>query len=296
MNIVVIGIGLIGGSIALSIKTIYPQATIFGMDKNERHLQEALELGLIDLIAYGAEIESADLVIVAIPVDATAVLLPSLLDKISDHTLVCDMGSTKMNICEAVKSHPRRRNFVAMHPIAGTEYSGPKAAVAGLFEEKIMIICDAEQSGEKFYYRANELFRSLGMQVKEMKSEDHDRHIAYSSHLSHVASFMLGKTVLEKKANEINLIDMAGSGFESTVRLAKSSPDMWTPILLENRENVVEVLGEYIANLVEFKEMLKKVEGSGIFNSIEYVNKIGSVLERKKQNGLKTKFNPDYIR
>lgn len=235
MKIFIIGTGLIGGSMALDIKSIYDDATIFGIDANENHLEEAINLGIIDQKATENDLINADLVIVSVPVDVALLILPDILDKIGEQTLVFDVGSTKNPICEAIENHPKRRNFLACHPIAGTEFSGPKAAVKGLYEGKTNIICEVEKTTFKLQEIAMDLFKKLGMRIRYMDPKSHDKHIAYVSHLSHISSFMLGKTVIEKEKDEQDIFDMAGSGFESTVRLAKSSPAMWTPIFRQNK-------------------------------------------------------------
>ena len=188
------------------------------------------------------DLYKADVVIVAIPVDATVQWLPDVLDNILDETIVFDVGSTKEAICRSIKNHPKRRNYMAAHPIAGTEFSGPTAAIEGLYKDKTNIICEVEETAFKLQEKALSLFSDLGMRIRYMNPKAHDKHIAYVSHLSHISSFMLGKTVIEKEKNERDIFDMAGSGFESTVRLAKSSPDMWTPIFKQNKTNVIETL------------------------------------------------------
>jgi prephenate dehydrogenase len=200
------------------------------------------------------------------------------LDIVEDHTLVIDTGSTKGRLCEALSTHPNRRNFLAAHPISGTEFSGPQAAIKDLYRNKTNIICEVEKTAFKLQERALELFRKLGMRICYMDPKSHDRHIAYVSHLSHISSFMLGKTVLEKEKDERNIFDLAGSGFASTVRLAKSSPAMWTPIFEQNKENVVEILNEYIQNLNMFKDLLESNNFEGIFNEMEKTNHIKSIL------------------
>ena len=239
-NIYIIGVGLIGGSLAIDIKKNNSEAIIHGISRKETTLNEALSLKLIDKKATIDDIEKADLVIIAIPVDATVKLLPTILDKISDSGLVVDAGSTKVDICKVIENHPKRRNFLAMHPIAGTEYSGPSAAISGLFEGKTNIVCEVEKTTFKLQEKALKLFTDIGMRIRYMNPEAHDKHIAYMSHLSHISSFMLGKTVIDKEKNERDIFDMAGSGFASTVRLAKSSPAMWTPIFKQNKANVIE--------------------------------------------------------
>lgn len=279
MNIYSIGIGLIGGSIALDIKSIYDDATIFGIDANDNHLDEAIQLGLIDQKATQDDLINADLVIVAVPVDVALVILPEILNKIGEQTLVFDVGSTKNPICEAIEKHPKRRNFMACHPIAGTEFSGPKAAVKGLFEGKTNIICEVEKTTFKLQEKGMDLFKKLGMRIRYMDPKSHDKHIAYVSHLSHISSFMLGKTVIEKEKDEQDIFDMAGSGFESTVRLAKSSPAMWTPIFKQNKKQVVKSLEEYILNLTHFKELLENDNYEEVFNEMQNTNRIKEILK-----------------
>ena len=273
-----IGIGLIGGSFAIDIKKSDPQVIIHGISRKEATLNKALELKLIDKKATLDDLENADLVVVSIPVDATVKLLPTILDKISDNTLVIDAGSTKEAICKAVEDHPRRRNFLACHPIAGTEKSGPTAAIPSLYVGKTNIICEVERTTFKLQEKALAIFSKLGMRIRYMDAKSHDKHIAYVSHLSHISSFMLGKTVLEKEKNERDIFDMAGSGFASTVRLAKSSPAMWTPIFEQNKENVIETLEEYINNLEHFKKLMQQDNFSEIFKEMENANYIKQIL------------------
>jgi prephenate dehydrogenase len=282
MKIYVIGIGLIGGSIALDAKALYPEARIFGIDSNENHLQEAIALGVVDEVAVFDEVSNADFVIVSVPVDTAIVLLPKVLDLVSNSAIVFDVGSTKVPICEAVANHPKRRNFIATHPIAGTEFSGPSAAIKGLFHGKTNIICEVEKTTFKLQEKALWLFKAIGMRIRYMDPKSHDKHIAYVSHLSHISSFMLGKTVINKEKDEQDIFDMAGSGFESTVRLAKSSPAMWTPIFKQNKKQVVRTLEEYIANLSKFKELLENDDYDAIYNEMQSVNKIKEIL-----NGMK---------
>ena len=240
MNIFIIGIGLIGGSLALDIQEKYPEAKIFGIDSNQKHLDEAFELGVIHQKSTFEELHKATIVIVSIPVDVQITIIPKVLNLINDDALVMDVGSTKELICETLKNHPKRRNFLATHPIAGTEFSGPSAAIKGLFEGKTNIICEVEKTAFKLQEKALEILVKIGMRIRYMDPKSHDKHIAYVSHLSHISSFMLGKTVIEKEKNERDIFDMAGSGFESTVRLAKSSPAMWTPIFEQNKDNVID--------------------------------------------------------
>ena len=283
-NIYVIGIGLIGGSMALDIKVLYPEAKIYGIDANEKHLQEAIDLGIIDAKADFSDLINADWVIVSVPVDVALTVVPKVLDHVGDETVVFEVGSTKRLICEAVAEHPKRRNYIATHPIAGTEFSGPSAAILGLFEDKANIICEVEKTAFKLQEKALDLFRKLGMRIRYMDPKSHDKHIAYVSHLSHISSFMLGKTVIEKEKDERDIFDMAGSGFESTVRLAKSSPEMWTPIFKQNKKQVVKSLDEYISNLSKFRELLEDENYEKVFEEMQSVNKIKEIL-----NGIKIK-------
>lgn len=279
MKVYIIGIGLIGGSIALDLKPHLEESTFYGIDANENHLDEALELGIIQEKATFDDLDKADLIIVSVPVDVGLIILPEVLDKINDNALVIDVGSTKFPICEAVANHKRRRNFLATHPIAGTEFSGPKAAIRRLFQGKTNIICEVEKTAYKQQEMALGLFQKVGMRIRYMDAKSHDKHIAYVSHLSHISSFMLGKTVIEKEKNERDIFDMAGSGFESTVRLAKSSPAMWTPIFKQNRDNIIETLDEYILNLTQFKELLQNNNYEEVFNEMENTNRIKEILK-----------------
>lgn len=284
MKVYVIGIGLIGGSMALDIQGLDKDAVIIGVDANENHLDKAIELGIIHQKAELKDVVDADFVILAVPVDIALGLLPKILDTISDDTLVFEVGSTKSPICEAVANHPKRRNFLATHPIAGTEFSGPTAAIRNLFEDKTNIICEVEKTTFKLQEKGLKLFKDLGMRIRYMEPKSHDKHIAYVSHLSHISSFMLGKTVIEKEKHEKDIFDMAGSGFESTVRLAKSSPAMWTPIFKQNKKQVVKSLEEYIANLSLFKDLLESENYEQIFNEMENTNRIKEILGKRQES------------
>ena len=279
MNVFVIGIGLVGGSFARDVKRVRPDTKIYGIDADNSHLEEALALKLIDVKSNYDDLHLADMVIVSIPVDVLVVELPKILDAVNDDAVVFDAGSTKSLICSTLMNHPKRRNFLACHPIAGTEFSGPSAAVDGLFEGKTNIICEVEKTAFMLQEKVLELFQQIGMRIRYMNPEAHDKHIAYVSHLSHISSFMLGKTVIAKEKNERDIFDMAGSGFESTVRLAKSSPAMWTPIFEQNKENVIETLEEYIQNLKEFKQLLLDGDYQGIYDQMNNTNKIKEILK-----------------
>ena len=278
MKVSIIGVGLIGGSFALAIKESFPESSIFGIDKSEAHVKEALEIGFIDVAGIMEDLADSDVVIVAVPVDISIKVLKEALDHAGDNTLVIDAGSTKFKLCEAVKDHPKRRNYLSAHPIAGTEFSGPSAAIKDLYKEKTNIVCEVEKTAFKLQERGMEIFRKIGMRIRYMDPESHDRHIAYVSHLSHISSFMLGKTVLEKEKNERDIFDLAGSGFASTVRLAKSSPAMWSPIFQQNKENVLETLNEYIQNLSSFRDLIANDEFGEVYNEMERTNHIKSIL------------------
>ncbi|RZS92216.1 prephenate dehydrogenase [Aquimarina brevivitae] len=279
MNVFVIGIGHIGGSMAIDIKAAFNEAKVYGIDKNEEHLDKSLSLGVIDEKSTYSSLSEADVVIIAIPVDVTVAELPKVLDEVNEHCLVFDVSSTKEQLCKVVSKHKNRRNYLATHPIAGTEFSGPEAAIANLFRDKTNIICEVEKTAFKLQEKAMNIFNRLGMRIRYMDPESHDKHIAYVSHLSHISSFMLGKTVIEKEKNERDIFDMAGSGFASTVRLAKSSPAMWAPIFEQNKENVIESLEEYIANLTQFKELMEHNDFSKIFQEMKETNYIKSILK-----------------
>lgn len=284
MNVFVIGIGLIGGSLAKDIKVLYPHAKLFGIDNNQAHLKQAVEIDLIDEVAAMEDVHKADWVIVAVPVDVALKIVPQVLDSISSHTLVLEVGSTKAPLCKSISKHKNRANFLATHPIAGTEFSGPKAAHKGLFKGKTNIICEIEKTAFSVQEMALKLFKSLEMHIRYMKPKAHDKHIAYVSHLSHISSFMLGKTVIEKEKNERDIFDLAGSGFESTVRLAKSSPAMWTPIFRQNKKQITACLDEYIKNLTHFKQLIEDDAYEPIFKELESTNKIKEIL-----NGIQFK-------
>ena len=279
MNIFVVGIGLIGGSLVLDIRAIYPDAISYGIDSNSKHIEEAIALQIIDREANFEDLKIADLVILSTPVGVALELSTKILDHIGLQTLVFDVGSTKFPICEAIAKHKNRCNFLTMHPIAGTEFSGPSAAQQNLFQNKTNIICEVEKTTFKLQEQAMEIFKKIGMRIRYMDPKSHDKHIAYMSHLSHISSFMLGKTVIEIEENERDIFDMAGSGFESTVRLAKSSPAMWAPIFEQNKEHVVKSLEEYILNLTKFKDLIVNNKFDEVFQEMQNTNRIKEILK-----------------
>ncbi|WP_298950249.1 prephenate dehydrogenase [uncultured Nonlabens sp.] len=278
-NIFLIGTGLIGGSILKDLRNHYPESVFYGIDKNQEHALKAKSNTIIDHVAQLEDVKNAQLVIVSIPVDATLEILPQVLDLVNEDALVIDVGSTKEAICKSVKGHKNRRQFLPAHPIAGTEFSGPDAAIHDLFKNKTMIVCEVEKTAFKLQESAIALFEKLKMRVRYMTPAAHDKHIAYVSHLSHISSFMLGKTVIEEEENERDIFDLAGSGFESTVRLAKSSPAMWTPIFAQNKEHVLASLDGYIENLSRFRESVKNNDHNAIFNDMEQTNRIKTILK-----------------
>ncbi len=276
MKIAIIGLGLIGGSLAIEFQKNH---TVYGIDSNAENQQKAVKLGLVEKIIDYSKLPKMDVVVIAVPVNATPKVAVEVLEIINDKTLVFDVGSTKEGVCNAVKKHPKRANFVAVHPIAGTEFSGPNAAIENLFTNKVSIICEQELSAKKQIDKLLHLFEPINMRMVFMNSaKKHDKHIAYVSHLSHISSFMLGKTVLEIEKGEKNIFDMAGSGFASTVRLAKSSPNTWTPIFMQNKKYILKSLDEYINNLLEFKKHLQNESKEAIYQTMEETNHIKEVL------------------
>jgi prephenate dehydrogenase len=279
MKVTVVGIGLIGGSMALALKDRGIASRIMGVDNNPQHLERALALGLIDEAKeLGQAIPDSDLVILAIPVDSSEELLPFILSQIN-HQVVMDTGSTKSRIVEAVRQHPARRQFVATHPMWGTEYSGPDAAVHEAFIDKAVVICNHKESDPKALATATEVYKAIGMHIVYMDAVSHDLHAAYVSHMSHITSFALANTVLEKEREEDAIFELASGGFESTVRLAKSNPAMWVPIFMQNRENVLDVLNEHISQLRKFKACLEKENFEYLRELIENANKIKRILK-----------------
>jgi prephenate dehydrogenase len=277
----VFGLGLIGGSFALVVKNKFPEIKIYGVDQNPEHASEALELNIIDEIktADDNDVLESDIIILAIPVSAIYTILPELLSNISDKTVVIDTGSTKSCICQNVSQHPNRSHFLAAHPIAGTEYSGPEAAFPKLFEGKKNIICEYDLCSDVAKKYANWLFETAGMINIFMDAENHDKHLAYVSHLSHISSFMLGLTVLNIEKDEENILNLAGSGFASTVRLAKSSPQMWAPIFTQNKIHLSKALKEYILQLKTFEQHLNSGDSRELGDLMKKANEIRKVLD-----------------
>lgn len=280
MNIGIIGLGLIGGSLALDLKKRGVGFNIFGLDRSLSHQKKAIELGLVsDCLPLDQLVQRSELIILAIPVHNAQEMIEHLLDIVGKNTYVMDMGSTKHGICEIVKNHPKRNHFVACHPMAGTEYTGPEAAIHNLFDQKPVIICDKEDSGNKALEKAQQIFQALNMRILYMNSKDHDTHAAYVSHISHISSFTLALSVLDKEQSEKTIFDLASGGFESTARLAKSSAEMWSQIFVQNKESVLEVLDVYSYWLRKFRVAIENGNVEALNHLIQDANEIKKVLK-----------------
>lgn len=279
MVVTVAGVGLIGGSMAIALKEKGFASEIIGVDASEKNLQKALDRGFIDrALPLEEAVALSDLIILAIPVDALMTVLPQVLNDMKGQ-VVMEVGSTKEKFLQAVKDHPQRGRLVATHPMAGTEYSGPEAAVSGLFEGKCTVLCNIDQSDEDAVSLVKKVYETLGMQIVYMDAASHDLHAAYVSHISHITSFALALTVLEKEKEEKAIFELAGGGFASTVRLAKSSPDMWVPIFKQNRHNVLDVLYEHIHQLKKFKQLLIDEDYETIYKMIQESNAIRRIIK-----------------
>ena len=278
-RIAIVGVGLIGGSLAIQLHEKKLSAKLIGVDANADHAKQAVELELVDeVMSLDDAIAASDVIILAIPVDILVTALPSIMDKI-DNQIVIDLGSTKSQSIDAIKNHPKRGRYVATHPMWGTEYSGPQAAVRGAFENKAVIICNAEDSDADALEWVKGMYKKIGMHLLEMDAKAHDLHAAYVSHISHITSFALANTVLQKEKEENAIFELASAGFESTVRLAKSNPAMWVPIFMQNKENVLDVLKEHIAQLTRFKESIEKDDNEYLMRLIEDANKIRRIIK-----------------
>lgn len=279
MKVGIVGLGLIGGSIGLKLKDLYDNITIYGYDIDDNSVSYCLKNKIIDVKFDEQFISEFDFIFLAIPVESIKNQLSDYLNKTSDNTLIIDLGSTKFQICNSVENHQNRKNYLAAHPIAGTEFSGPNSAKKDLFNDKVMILCDTEKTDPNLLLDAKKIIKSLGMSIKTMNSKEHDKHIAYVSHLSHISSFMLGKTVMDKEDDDHAIYNMAGSGFESTVRLAKSSPEMWSSIFVENKKNIVESLDEYISNINNFKKLIEISDQKTLNDEMRRINGIKKILK-----------------
>ncbi|MBE6193949.1 MAG: prephenate dehydrogenase [Rikenellaceae bacterium] len=281
MRVAVVGLGLIGGSFALALKDKNIASSVVGVEANAANAELALKLNLVDAVLPLAEaVEGADLVALAVPVDAIPQLAIKILNRVTDNQIVIDMGSTKQELCEIISQHPRRGRFVATHPMWGTEFSGPQAATADSFAGRAVVICEAERSDSDALEAVENLYFRLGMSQLMMNPEQHDLHAAYVSHISHITSFILSTTVLEKEREEEAIFNLAGGGFDSTVRLAKSSAETWIPIFLQNKYNVLDVLREYIHQLNIFRKALEKDDTQALKQIITKANEIKKVLHK----------------
>lgn len=279
MTITIIGLGLIGGSMAITLKEKGFATMVIGVDANPAHCSKALALGLADeIMDLETAVQQAGMVILATPIDVAEILLPRILALVT-RQVVMDVGSTKNIICGSADRHANRGRFVATHPMWGTEYSGPEAAVKGAFEGKATVICNRENSDPDAILLAEKVYGLLGMHIIYMNAAAHDVHVAYVSHISHITSFALANTVLEKEKEGDAIFELASGGFESTVRLAKSSPAMWVPIFMQNKENVLDVLNEHIAQLRKFKACLEKENSEYLQDLIEHANGIKRILK-----------------
>ena len=278
--VTIVGVGLISGSFALALKEKGFTKKIIGVSRTEASLQKAKQLGIIDeALTLEEAVKQSDFIYVAIPVDATITVMKQILDLLTDKQMVADAGSTKFVLCDALKDHPMRHRFIATHPMWGTEYSGPEAAVTGAFAGRACVICEKEKTDLDVVTYVENIYRTLGMNMVYMDAHSHDIHAAYISHISHITSFALANTVLEKEKEEDAIFALAGGGFESTVRLAKSSPAMWAPIFMQNRENLLDVLNEHISQLRKFKASLEKENLEYLIELMENANKIKRILQ-----------------
>ncbi|MBX2815798.1 MAG: prephenate dehydrogenase [Saprospiraceae bacterium] len=279
MKIAIIGIGLIGGSLARALRVSGHGDFLIGIDSNAAHRQEAMALDLVDEVDEDLQrIREAELVILATPVDVILGLIPQVLDLIDDHQVVMDVGSTKGRIMQVAQGHEKGHRFVGTHPMAGTEYSGPSAAQVQLFAGKCTVIVDKDKSDPDAVQMVERLFEAIGMSIVYHASQEHDVHTAYVSHISHISSFALALTVLEKEENEKRIFELAGGGFESTVRLAKSNPDTWIPIFAQNRDAVLDVLDEHINSISKFRTLLIKKDFESFRDLIIKANQIRRIL------------------
>jgi len=279
MVIAIVGLGLIGGSLAKDLRANGLAERLIGVDQNQHHCQKAEEMGLVDeILDLAPACWEADAVLLAIPVCAISTLLPDVLLMIREDGVIIDMGSTKGEIAKAIVQHPRRSRCVLAHPMAGTEYSGPEAAVSNLFHGKAAILCNIEESDIDAVQVAKRLFKSLFMRLIYMDADAHDVHAAYVSHISHISSFVLSLTVLEKEKIESNIFNLASGGFESTVRLAKSSPKMWRDVYEQNSRNIVDVLDSYIEKMKTFRDLIADGEFDKTYELMEEANQIKKIL------------------
>ena len=286
MKVGIIGLGLIGGSMAIDLRRKGFAEEVLGVEAEPVNMAAAEKIGLVDrVVSFEECVDISDVVVLAVPVGAAVRMLPQVLDRyaamaedVRAGKVVMDVCSTKEHLARSVKYHPMRRHYVASHPMAGTEYSGPWAAMPGLFDGHACIICDSEESAPKAVRTVENLYMCLNMRTIYMNASNHDVHTAYVSHISHVTSFALALTVLDKEKDEKHIFDLASGGFSSTVRLAKSSPDMWTPILSQNRDNVLHVMDTYIEKMNAFREAIADGDEDKVRSLIEEANRIRRII------------------
>jgi prephenate dehydrogenase len=279
-NVTIVGVGLISGSLALALKEKGLAKNLIGVSRTQESTDKALRLGIIDeALPLEEAVKKSDFIYVAIPVDVTVPVTLQIMDLITDKQIVADAGSTKYVLCKALANHPLRKRFVATHPMWGTEYSGPESAVRGAFSGRSCVICEKDKTDKEVAEKIESLYKTLGMNIVYMEAENHDIHAAYVSHISHITSFALANTVLEKEKEENAIFELAGGGFESTVRLAKSNPSMWAPIFMQNRENVLDVLNEHISQLRKFKSCLEKENYEYLKELMQNANKISRIIK-----------------
>ena len=280
MKATVIGLGLIGGSFALSLKEKGLCDVVTGIEHSPNNAQKALELGLVErIVTIDEAIAESDLIVLATPVDTIPIMATKILNRISEKQIVMDMGSTKQELCEVTMLHPRRGRLVATHPMWGTENSGPEAAEHNAFKGRTVVICEKEQTDSDALQLVEHIYQSLGMPIRYMSAEEQDTHCAYVSHISHITSFALALTVLEKEREEEHIFDLAAGGFESTVRQAKSLPQTWAPIFLGNKYNVLDVLREHIHQLQILRRMIERDDREGLIEAMKRANKIREILK-----------------
>lgn len=278
-KIAIVGVGLIGGSMALQLHEKKLSSRLIGVEASAQHAEQALEYELVDeVLPLDEALAAAEVIVLAVPVNVQVNLLPQILDKVTDQ-IVMDMGSTKSDLIGAIQNHPNRGRYVATHPMWGTEYSGPAAAVRGAFEGKAVIICNRSESDADAVDWVEKMYQKIGMRVVDMDARAHDLHVAYVSHISHITSFALANTVLEKEKVESAIFQIASAGFESTVRLAKSNPSMWVPIFLQNKENILDVLSEHIDQLTRFKDYIANSDQEKLQSLISDANKIKRIIK-----------------
>jgi prephenate dehydrogenase len=279
-SVTIVGVGLISGSFSLALKEKGLAKNVIGVSRTQASIKKALDLGIIDeALPLEEAVRKSDLIYVAIPVDVTVPVITQIMNIVNTKQIVADAGSTKHALCTALNKHPLRKRFVATHPMWGTEYSGPEAAVRDAFIGRACVICEKEKSDDDAVTIMENIYKKLGMHIIYMDADSHDLHAAYVSHISHITSFALANTVLEKEKEEDAIFELASAGFESTVRLAKSNPAMWIPIFMQNKENVLDVLNEHISQLRKFKSCLEKENYTYLAELIENANKIQKIIK-----------------